>query len=325
MNRTRIIVLVGLLAIGVAAGAFALRQRAESHATAGRMAAAAKRQTESAARATALEQQLEMLAKHTAELDADNGKLREAVIRAQAARTEPAAKKPALLTRQALEERFRTARDLVQGGDPAQALRELLWCWDEGIKQFASAVGPAQRSFLTDALRELAERYPPAREELQKRRDATRGRILATPGGSDYLPEYTALLRALKEEPAVLGLLDEIKPGDPRRRTLAIYAGEQLLEARRYNEAMEGRMTGTMFSMFETKARMANMMKAGPNGEASYFVTSTAKDIELLAGSGNLEPARELANRLFAVDKSEGTRALVQQKLERAGQPDLLK
>ena len=53
-------------------------------------------------------------------------------------------------------------------------------------------------------------------------------------------------------------------------------------------------------------------------------VALTAKNIELLAGSGDLPNARNLAERLLAYDHSEATRALIQKHAERAGQPGLL-
>ncbi len=53
-------------------------------------------------------------------------------------------------------------------------------------------------------------------------------------------------------------------------------------------------------------------------------VALTAKNIELLAGSGDLPNARTLAERLLAYDHSEATRALIQKHIERAGQPGLL-
>jgi hypothetical protein len=69
-------------------------------------------------------------------------------------------------------------------------------------------------------------------------------------------------------------------------------------------------------------AEMAEKMKTSMR---SYAVTSAAKNIEVLAGAGDLGHARELAGRVLALDNSEATRALVQKHLERAGQPGLLR
>ena len=315
--------MVVLLAVATGAAVFAARQRSVARQTETRLADLTKRQADASAQIAALETQLREQAKRAAAIEGDNAALRDALVRAQVARAEAAAKKAAPMTRQALEERFRSARELGQSGDPAQALRELLWCWDEGLKQGNSATAPAWRSRLADGLRDLAERYPPAREELQKRRDALRGRILASAGGSDSVAEYSSILRVLGEESAMLGLLDNIPAGDRRRTAVTIYASEQLIEAKRYAEVMEGRSVGTLFSMFETKTRMGRMTKS-PDGGPSPLATSTARDIELLAGSGHVTDARELAKRLLAIDGSESTKALIQEHAARAGHPDLL-
>ncbi len=301
----------------------AWRQRAAARQIAPNVTALEQRQTAATAKLAALEAQLQEQTKRADAIEADNAKLRAALVQAQAARA-AAPKKAEPLTRQALDERFRTARALVRGGDPAQALRELLWCWDEGLKQGTSATIPARRSGLTDGLRELAERYPPAREEMEKRRAALHARILASAGGGDSISEYASILETLNEKKALLGLFDEIPAGDRRRTTLAIYAREPLIEARRYAEAMEGHSFARMSASFETQAGM-NALRASRDGVPSFFVQTTVKNIELLAGSGDLVHARELATRLLAVDNSPATRALIQQRAERAGQPELLK
>lgn len=258
-------------------------------------------------------------------LEAQNATLRSTAAQADQARS-GTAPKTASLRREALEERIRAARERVKHGPPAEALRELLWGLDEGLAQSDTATEPAKRSLLMSSFRDLAEVYPPAREELQRRRKAVRSRILANAGGADFVAEYAGIVRALQEPAALLSLFDEVPAGDRRRTILAIYASEQLIDARRYAEAMEGMSAGAMFSAFETKARRGSALQArgGAEGEVSSLATSTAKDIELLAGSGDVANARELARRLLAVDPSENTKALVQKHAARAGQPDLL-
>lgn len=323
MRHIQICLLAVLVAIATGAAVFVARHSSAARQAEVRFADLHQRQTDATARIAALETRLREQAQRADAIEADNATLRDALTRAQAARAEVAAKK-APMPREALEERFRAARDLGRSGDPSQALRELLWCWDEGLKQGNTATEPVWRGRLADGLRDLSARHPPAREELLRRRDSLRERILASPGGGDLVPEYTSLLRVLGEEPAVLGLLDHLPPGDGRRTTVTIYASEQLMAARRYVEAMEGVSAGTLFSMFETKARMASTSAPKSDGSPSSLARSTARDVELLAGSGHVADARELAQRLLALDRSEGTRALIRRHAERAGQPDLL-
>jgi hypothetical protein len=53
-------------------------------------------------------------------------------------------------------------------------------------------------------------------------------------------------------------------------------------------------------------------------------VKTNAENIEILAGAGQLDNARTLADRLLAFDNSEDARRAIQQHLNRAGQPGLL-
>ena len=55
-----------------------------------------------------------------------------------------------------------------------------------------------------------------------------------------------------------------------------------------------------------------------------YVVKTTAKNIEVLAGAGDLTHAKALADRLLAYDGSDETKTALQQNLVRAGHPDLL-
>lgn len=323
MNQIKIGATVVLFAVAIGAGIFAARQWSAAQQAEANVGSLATRQSATAAQIAALESRLQEQAKRAEAIEADNATLRDALVRAEAARA-AAAKSVVPMTRQALEDRFKSVRELGRSGDPAEALRELLWWWDVGLKQGNSATAPARKSRLVDELRDLAQRYPPAREELQRRRDALRERILASPGGGDSVSDYMSVLRVLGEQQAALSLMDKIPAGDRRRSTLSIYAGEQLIEAKRYAEAMEGKSAGTMFSRFEIDARMAAASRPAPDGGPSYFVKSAVRDIELLAGSGHLADARELAKRLLAVDGSDNTRALIQKHAERAGQPDLL-
>jgi hypothetical protein len=53
-------------------------------------------------------------------------------------------------------------------------------------------------------------------------------------------------------------------------------------------------------------------------------IAVTATDIQVLAGAGQLDRARELTGILFAYDSSPETRRIVQEHLVRAGHPELL-
>jgi hypothetical protein len=106
----------------------------------------------------------------------------------------------------------------------------------------------------------------------------------------------------------------------PRATTgarIAIFAYEELRDARRYDDVLLGRGYAMMSSLLESHLHIEGM-------ERSHVVTLTAKDIEVLAGTGDLRHARELAERLLAFAHTPETREVLQTSLARAGQPGLL-
>ena len=107
-------------------------------------------------------------------------------------------------------------------------------------------------------------------------------------------------------------------------------AFDLLRERRRYPEAMEGRTVVQITQQFDQSieerplpAGIANPERIR-NSQRSFAITSTAKSIEVLAGAGNLDQARTLAERLLGFDATAETRVLLQTHLARAGQPALM-
>ena len=108
-------------------------------------------------------------------------------------------------------------------------------------------------------------------------------------------------------------LYDQLPKGDTRRRFVSIYAFDELVEARRYEDALEGRNYSTMLSSF----RISSGMAAQP--VRSHAVNTAAKNVEVLAGGGQLEHARTLSEQVLAFDSSPETREILRKHLERAG------
>ena len=223
--------------------------------------------------------------------------------------------------------RFKRAQELVRSGDPAEALRELLWCYDVGMPRISGM--SAVRTTSLSLFGELGNRYPPALAVLRERREKAQGVMMTGEREFAATQEFAAINRALKEDQATFALLERLPAGDQRRHTLASSAYDYLVENRHYAEAIEGRPYGNSSSTFERVTSQefpANLPNAQESRQSArtYLIGSTAKNIEALAGAGDLTHARALAERLLAYDSTEGTRALIQLHAERAGQPGLL-
>jgi hypothetical protein len=229
-----------------------------------------------------------------------------------------------------VQARYNRAREMASRGDPTEALQELLWCFDEGM---VGKVGytAVRTSFVLGAIVDLGKKYPPALTALRQRRDEARKQILAGHVDGTEIPDFAALNRELGEPKSTCFLFDQLPQGDRRRKTLALYGSAALLENRRYAEIMEAKTYAMMSSNFEFTTQERFIPASTPNAERLRAVnrkggiTSTAQNIEILAGAGDLVHARELAQRLLAYDDTAETRAAIQQHAERAGHPDLLK
>jgi RNA polymerase sigma factor (sigma-70 family) len=226
----------------------------------------------------------------------------------------PAAAETETITSDFVTKRFREAQRLVFSGDAAEALRELIWCYDIGFPK-VGLTGPVRTSSL-GLFGRLGERHPPALAWLRERRDQAKPRVLADERDRDSVAEYSSMNRALNDHADSIALLDSLPPNDRRRTTIAGSAFEYLVDAQRYQDAVRGKSMALMMSSFERQKESTS--------EWESFVTDTARNIEVLAGAGELANARELATRLLKVDPSAATRATVQRHAKRAGQPTLL-
>ncbi|TAK91642.1 MAG: sigma-70 family RNA polymerase sigma factor, partial [Verrucomicrobia bacterium] len=132
-----------------------------------------------------------------------------------------------------VQSRYQNAQQLARNGDPAGALKEYLWCFDEGMVKVESFKG-VRTSFLLSSIAELGKDYPEALTALRERRDSVSQRFLS--GDSDHNTAYdlASLNRALKDDQHTLSLLDQLPAGDSRRKPLAAGAYDQLVEAQRY-------------------------------------------------------------------------------------------
>lgn len=312
---------VAAMALG-AAGIGAWQFRASREVA--EVGAVARRRSEDLrVRIASLEQKLATESKRAEAVESDNATLAGAVKTAQAALAKPAA-----MTRAGFYERLKKAVALAQAGDPESARRELLWCYDTAVAQPALVAGGQMISIMS-ALMKVSERVPAVPMDLRERFEAGKRRVLS---GDDTEPlaAMGAIARALKDEQAMVAVLDGLPVGDARRVKVSIYAMDGLVAARRYPDVLAGRPYAMMSSMFEmNSARITGSAPAALPERAmaagrNYTISSAAQNIEVLAGAGDLAHARELTGRLLAFDGTETTRALLQKHLELAGQPGLL-
>lgn len=233
------------------------------------------------------------------------------------------------VTDDAVTTRYENAQELARSGEMAEALREYLWCFDVGMRQVGSFRG-VRTSYLLSDIAKLGENYPEALAALRERRDQAWQQIFNSEKVPEAASDYAALNRALKEEPNLLATFDSLPPDDNRRKVLAGLAYDQFIAAQRYSDALLGRTYSEIERSFKVGKMDIPLPKSIPNPEEilqrlrDRLIKRTVKDVEALAGAGDLAHARSLVEQLLTYDNSPATTALLNEHLTRAGQPDLL-
>ena len=271
-----------------------------------------------------------------ADVESDNAKLLAAIDRQSAARTAASpvvaasAAEAEPLTHDAVEARYRRAQQLARTGEPAEALRELLWCFDVGMPPI-TGFGGVRMSFLLSDIAKLGEKYPPALAALRERRDKAEKRLLISASDYEATSTFSSINNYLKEHARTLAVFDQLPADDRRRAALASTAFEELRERQRYADALTGRSFVQMTQQLERTLEPRPLPPGIANPERirktqrDFAIATAAKHVEVLAGARQIEQARALADKVLAADGSAETRALLQKHAERAGQPGLLR
>lgn len=233
----------------------------------------------------------------------------------------------AVTDRDKVQARYDLGRRLATQGKHAEALIEFLWCYDEGMVQVGYFQG-ARNHYLLSALARLATVYPPAREALVERRDRAQADLLAPAGYSSAASDLGSLNHALGEDAKTMTLFEQLPADDKRRSILGPALLPQLLQARRYVDALTAQPHASLILM---AARMAAPMPGTEMLPAETLASLRdqrinwfAERIEILAGAGELDLAREFLAKALAYDSSEAANTAYRAYLERAGHAELL-
>lgn len=323
MNTTKIMSVVAVLAVGVAALQYREARRVAVSAAADREAWQAKLR--------GLEQRAGDAAKRAEAAEADNAKLLAAVAAAKASGVGKVLEEAGPITAQTISDRLGRVSALLSEGKNEDALREYIWLIDVGMVRVPEYRMARYQSVVPMMLKFLAERasYAPARDFLRQRQGELEQQFRAgregSPDAAQQIVDFGSINRAMKEEERTLAAFDSLPANDGRRRMFGTFVVEQLIDARRYAEAAEFRTYSGMLAQIEKQEGMTRQGQIkGFTVAREPFLATMGRNFEVLAGTGARAEVRTLAERLFAFDGSAETRARVQQHLERAGQPGLL-
>ncbi|MBN2319089.1 MAG: DUF4034 domain-containing protein [Acidobacteria bacterium] len=217
--------------------------------------------------------------------------------------------------------RQRHADELARQGKNAEALAEYLWCFDEGMRK-APEYSAVRLSFLLGSIARLGKQYPPALDQLRERRDAARASLDTNPLNLSAQADFAAINRELGENEANLAFYNQLPLSGPSRTSFGLRIWDTLIEARRYRDAVEVKPCE---SFMKELVNLLDLMRRSPGLPViRQIVTRGGKELEALAGAGNLDQARALLKLLKEMDPSEETLGELRQHLERAGHEELL-
>ena len=238
----------------------------------------------------------------------------------------PPAGEGTAITHASVQARYDRGKMLAQSGDPAGALNEFLWCFDEGMVAIGSFTG-VRTSFLLSDIGRLMPSYPLAREALIGRCDSAEQRALRDPKDRRAVQDFAALCVTLNDDVRLVRLFDQLPAGDARRQAFGLRAFRIFLPQQRYADALVVMPYTQMTSLWN------NTVKRPPPVSDPHMLESLRRNaitngldyIEALAGAGDLTHAREMIDLVVDVDASRETQRLLEERLKRAGHPDLLK
>lgn len=229
-------------------------------------------------------------------------------------------------TRTEVSQRWEKVRKMVEARDFDNALNEYLWLFDEGMISLASFSG-VRRTGLVKEIADLGKIHPPALSALRER-IAVAAKILEnSPGDEDALRDLTSLNRILGQPQRNVELYDQLSPGDPMRQKLSQLIFEPLVEAGRYRDAMTGTTYQRMNRLFDIQlaggGKKEAIDAAAFQGWNDMIVSTTLKNIEALAGVGDVQHAEALARKLIGFSNTVQTMESLHVALHRAGRSEI--
>lgn len=206
---------------------------------------------------------------------------------------------------------------LRANGDLEAALKEYLWCLDEGHKHDPPFAGVRQ-SLLPRLIAELGRHYPPAIQALRDRRDFLRETIHSSALAAKLVGELANLNRCLGEEDETLRIYDQLRKKDPDSeavRTLCKDLFDTLCQARRFDEIVDGMDLVNRVRWETDIAKSVPRLAAAPRREHGnsmppqirLAIDSAVRYYAVLHASGRRAAAAAAAENILRLDFSAQT------------------
>jgi len=224
----------------------------------------------------------------------------------------------------AIQERINEAQKKRAAGKMEEALADYLWAYDKAL----DSTNAVFAQIISGLIASFGQQYPPALDALRGRRDAVEERLRANSRDRTAAYALAATNRDLKEDARTLITYDALPPGDSRKLILGTIAFDQFIAVQRYADAANAKGFQNMLQEFTAGSSYRQGDRSTTSGEGAKprtaIIEAASRNIEALAGAGELADAKTLIGKVLAFDSSEATRSFLQQHLSRAGQSGLL-
>ncbi len=218
------------------------------------------------------------------------------------------------ITADHVRERYDRAKQSVRSGREAEALKELIWLYDEGMPASPSFRG-VRTSFLLSTFKELAQFYRPARDAMEARWIDAEARLLA--GDAKAANEFAGWSDALGETKRMMAIFDQLPVKDPRRRGFGTRAFRVLFPQRRYADALDAMPPDSMLRLADAMLNRPGSSAQAAESSLRYSVNSMLDYIETLAGGNEMTAAELMARKLRALDPGASTDRAIQARIKR--------
>lgn len=224
--------------------------------------------------------------------------------------------------------RERLADALTRRERYAEALTEYAWLLDVALKNVMFAA--ARRDLVAADMARLSSHYPPALDELRKRRTAWADALLAGADDANVARNVASADRALSADADTLALFDKLPAESRARQVLFDRVIDQLIDGGRYNDALR---SINPLEHYQLQLQLAgrggglaccSLHSARGPGAATPLIERGARLVEATAAKKMDDVARKLIVQTLAVEDTPNSRAILKQRLERVARQDLV-
>lgn len=211
--------------------------------------------------------------------------------------------------------RMRYGQLLRRNNKNEEALKQFLWCFDEGGKNDAQ-FAESGRTYVAMVIADLGKTFPAAKDALEERRETARKAIETDKATKDHVVGLVALNRALGQTEASREVYEKVKKEHPKSAAVGLLVEALLgefLDKHEYAEIAEAvdlkAKIDEAFNAYKPPAaeeapapRAEDAPPPPPSMETQRLIMQVSNYYQVLIGLKKSKDADALAQRLLKID-----------------------